>query len=146
MKATEVTPYTVPLVEYEDEVGTSSTVNGIILGVQQTSKSLCCISCQKRTVNITTTDKAVCQSCNLIQLPTTCKANWALRVLLKPENSPKNLHLRMDNNATKTLVQLINPAIQIELEFFTLLLGCQTKVFKLTYDTLTNQVSEVLLK
>ena len=52
----------------------------------------------------------------------------------------------MDNNATKTLVQLINPAIQIELEFFTLLLGCQTKVFKLTYDTLTNQVSEVLLK
>ena len=132
MKATEVTPYTVPLVEYEDEVGTSSTVNGIILGVQQTSKSLRCISCQKRTVNITTTDKAVCQSCNLIQLPTSC--------------SPKNLHLRMDNNATKTLVQLINPAIQIELEFFTLLLGCQTKVFKLTYDTLTNQVSEVLLK
>jgi len=41
MKATEVTPYTVPLVEYKDEVGTSSTVNGIILGVQQTSKSLC---------------------------------------------------------------------------------------------------------
>ena len=40
MKATEVTPYTVPLVEYEDEVGTSSTVNGIILGVQQTS-ALC---------------------------------------------------------------------------------------------------------
>ena len=62
MNATEVTPYTVPLVEYEDEVGTSSTVNGIILVVQQTSKSLCCISCQKRTVNITTTDKAVCQS------------------------------------------------------------------------------------
>ena len=73
MKATEVTPYTVPLVEYKDEVGTSSTVNGIILGVQQTSKSLCCISCQKRTVNITTIDKAVCQSCNLIQLPTTAK-------------------------------------------------------------------------
>lgn len=114
MNATEVTPYTVPLVEYEDEVGTSSTVNGIILGVQQTSKSLCCSSCQKRTVNITTTDKAVCQSCNLIQLPTTCKANWALRVLLKPENSLKNLHLRMDNNATKTLVQLINPAIQLK--------------------------------
>ena len=33
MRATEVTPYTVPLVEYEDEVGTSSIVNGIILGV-----------------------------------------------------------------------------------------------------------------
>ena len=150
MKATEVTSYTVPLVEYEDEVGTSSTVNGIILGVQQTSKSLCCISCQKRTVNITTTDKAVCQSCNLIQLPTSCKANWALRVLLKPENSPKNLHLRMDNNATKTLVQLINPAIQLESatedDIITLLLGCQTKVFKLTYDNLTIQVSEVLLK
>ena len=47
MKATEVTPYNIPLAEYEDEVGTSSTVNGIILGVQQTSKSLCCISCQK---------------------------------------------------------------------------------------------------
>ena len=150
MKATEVTPYTVPLVEYEDEFGTSSTVNGIILGVQQTSKSLCCISCQKQTASITATDKAVCQSCNLIQLPTTCKANWALRVLLKPENSPENLHLRMDNNATKTLVQPINPAIQLESAtedgIITLLLGCQTKVFKLTYDNLTSQVSEVLLK
>ena len=101
MKVTEVTPYTVPLVEYEDEVGMSSTVNGNILGVQQTSKSLSCISCQKRSVNITTADKAVCQSRNLIQLPTTCKANWALCVSLKPENSPKNLHLRMDNNATQ---------------------------------------------
>ena len=146
MKATEVIPYTVPLEEYEDEVGTSSTVNGIILGGQQTSKSLCCISCQKQILNITTTDKAVC----LTQLPTTCKANWALRVLLKPENSPKNLHLRMDNNATKTLVQLINPAIQLESatedDIITLLLGCQTKVFKLTYDTLTYQFNEVLLK
>jgi len=115
MKATEVTSYTctIPLVEYEDEVATSSAVNGIILGVQQTSKSLCCISCQKRTVNITTADKAVCQSCNLIRLSKTCKANnyWALHVLLKPENSTKNLHIRMDNNAMKTLVQLINPAI-----------------------------------
>ena len=27
MKATEVSPYTVPLFEYEDEVGTTSTVN-----------------------------------------------------------------------------------------------------------------------
>ena len=52
----------------------------------------------------------------------------------------------MDNNATKTLVQLINPAIQLESatedDIITMLLGCQTKVFKLTYDTLTNQVSE----
>ena len=56
----------------------------------------------------------------------------------------------MDNNATKTLVQLINPAIQLESatedDIITLLLGCQTKVFKLTYDNLTIQVSEVLLK
>ena len=56
----------------------------------------------------------------------------------------------MDNNATKTLVQLINPAIQLESatedDIITLLLGCQTKVYKLTYDTLTNQFSEVLLK
>ena len=56
----------------------------------------------------------------------------------------------MDNNATKTLVQLINPAIQLESatedDIITFHLGCQTKVFKLTYDTLTNQVSEVLLK
>jgi len=54
------------------------------------------------------------------------------------------------DNATQTLVYFINPAIQLEAatddDIITLLPGCQTKVFKLTYDTLTNQVSEVLLK
>ena len=114
MKSTEVMPYTVHLVEYKDEVGMSSTVNGKIPGVQQASKSLCCISYQKRTVNISTTDKAVCQSCNLIQLHTSCKANWVLRILLKPGNSLKSLHLRMDSDAAKTLVQFIDPAIQHE--------------------------------
>ena len=49
--------------------------------------------------------------------------------------------------------QNINPAIQLESatedDIITLLLGCQTNVFlirKLTDDTLTNQVCEVLLQ
>ena len=35
----EVMPYTVRLVEYKDDVDTTSTVNGTILGVQQAFKS-----------------------------------------------------------------------------------------------------------
>lgn len=51
----------------------------------------------------------------------------------------------MDNkNAKQTQVQLINPAIQLESatddDIITLLLGCTTKVLKLTYDTLTSEV------
>lgn len=151
MQATEGTPYIVPLVEYEDEVGTKFTVNGTILGFQQASKSLCCFSCQKQTVDITAADKAVCKSCNLIQLPINRKANnWVLRILVKQENCPKSIHLSMDNNKMTTLVQRIDLATQLasatEDDVIALLLGSQTRVLKLTNDTLTNQVSEVLFK
>lgn len=150
MKATEVAPYDVPIVDYEDEVGTTSTINGTIQGVHEVSKHLCCTSCQKRTVDVTAPDRARCQSCHLIQLPTTCNASWALRVLVKPESSPKNLHLRMDNNAAQLLVPLLSPAIQLasatENDIISLLLRSRDKVLTLTYDTLTYQVSEVLLK
>lgn len=64
MEATEVTPYTIALLRYKDEVGMASMVNGKIIHVQQ---ALSCTSCQKQTVNITTADKAVSKSFNLIQ-------------------------------------------------------------------------------
>lgn len=74
-----------------------------------------------------------------------------LRVLLNQKILPKTSTLEWTTkNATQTQVQLINPAIQLESttedDIITLLLGCMTKVLKLAYDTLTNQVSEVLLK
>lgn len=67
MEATEVTPYTIALLRYKNEVGMASMVNGKIIHVQQVFKTLSCTSCQKQTVNITTAHKAVCKSFNLIQ-------------------------------------------------------------------------------
>ena len=107
MQATEVMPYTVRLVEYKDEVDTTSTVNGTILGVQQAFKS---------PSEANAVEKSISKSCNLINLPINCKANWVLCTvctLVKLENCPKNLKLRMDNNNTTTLVQLTDPAIHL---------------------------------
>jgi len=86
----------------------------------------------------------------MIQLPTTCKASWAVRILVKPEDFSKNLNLKMDNNTTTTLIHLLNPSIKLasatEDDIITLLLESQSTFLKLTYDTLTNQISEVLVE
>lgn len=103
MQATEVMPYTVRLVEYKDEVDTTPIVNGTILGVQQAFKS---------PSEANAAEKSVSKSCNLINLPINCKANWVLCTLVKLENCPKDLQFRMDNNTT-TLVQLTDPAIHL---------------------------------
>lgn len=146
--ATECTPYTIPLADYEEDVSTTSTVNATILGIHQASKSLCCLSCQKRAVEITANNKAVCQSCHLTQLPTSCNVHWSLRILVKPEQSPRNLHLRLDNDVTNTLVQMVDSSLQLaaasEDDLIASLLQSPTKTFKITYDTLTYQVTEVI--
>ena len=86
-------PFTTPVIEYQDEVETTSTVNGMILGVQNAIKSLGCNKCQKRTVDITAPHKAVCQSCGFQQPPSTCTPFCTLRILVKPKDGHKNIQL-----------------------------------------------------
>ena len=81
--AVNSTPYSVPVVEYEDEIDTTSTVNGTVLGVEQASKHVGCNGCSKRDVKILTTNKAIC---NLQQLPSTSPIYWSQRIVVKPKN------------------------------------------------------------
>ncbi len=147
--ALDAIPYSVPVVEYEDEGDSTSTVNGSIIGVQQASKYIGCNGCPKRNVQIVTPNKAICQneSCKLQQLLSTCPTYWTLRILIKPENATKNIHLRLDSNSTETLLHVINPAFQLQTAteddiIAIILQNYQTSV-TFTYDALNYQVSEV---
>lgn len=146
--AIDAAPFTTPVIEYEDDVDTTSTVNGTILGVQNTSKSLGCNNCQKRAVDIIAPHKAVCQSCGFQQPPSACTPFWTLRILLKPKNGQKNIHLQLDCNTTEALLHLINPAFQLgsatEEDIITIILENYKTSLVFTYDTLTSQVSEVI--
>ena len=146
--AVDAAPFTMPVIEYEDEVETTSTVNGMILGVQNTSKSLGCNNCPKRAVDIIAPHKTVCQSCGFQQPPSTFAPFWTLRILLKPENGQKNIHLRLDCNTAEALLHLINPHFQQasateEDEITATILENYKTSLVFTYDTLTSQVSEV---
>ena len=78
---TECEKFTGPLVEVEKDVNTTSRISAQILGVQRSSKSLCCVSCNK-TVDVLE-NKAVCKSCSLTQLPIQCHVVWPVQLLVK---------------------------------------------------------------
>ena len=146
-KAEEVEPFAVPVAVYEDEVDTSMKVEAVIIGVQQASKLLSGNGCQKHTVELVDPNKAVCNSCKLMQLPSTCDVSWSLRLLLKPQESHKNLHLRLDSNMTEALVKLLDPTFVLssttEDEITMLILQSNDKSLNFTYDSLNNQVTEI---
>jgi hypothetical protein len=122
-------------------------VEAVIIGVQQASKLLSCNGCQKRTVEVVDPRKAVCNSCKLMQLPSTCDVSWSIRLLLKPQESHKNLHLRLDGNMTEPLVQLLDLTLVLssptEDKIIMLILQSNDKSLNFTYDSLTNQVTGI---
>ena len=139
--ALDATPFTVPVVEYEEEVDTTSTIRGSIIGVQQASKYIGCNGCQKRNVQIIAPNKAICQSCKLQQLPSTCTTFWTLRILVKPETASKSIYLRL------ALLHLINPAFRLQTatedDIVAIILeNFQTSV-EFTFGSFTYQVSEL---
>ena len=87
--AVDAPAFDVPVASYEEEIDTTTEVMAKILGVQQASKSLSCNACQKQVLEIFSPKKAVCRSCNLHQVPSTCNVNWNLRILVRPENRSK---------------------------------------------------------
>ncbi|XP_028416740.1 uncharacterized protein LOC114540939 [Dendronephthya gigantea] len=145
--AVDATPYSVPVVEYEDEIDTTSTVNGTIIGVQQASKHIGCNGCAKRNVEIVAPNKAICQFCKLQQLPSTCPVHWSLRILVKPKSGSKNLHLRLDSVSTQRLLEVINPAFQLktttEDAITTMILENYQTSLTFTYDAFSYQVSDI---
>ena len=145
--ALDATPYSIPVVEYEDEIDTTSSVNGTIIGVEQASKHIGCNGCTKRSVEIVAPKKAICQSCKLQQLPSTCSIHWTLRILVKPKSGSKYLHLRLDSNSTEALLHLINPAFQLETAIEDVIVAMILENYQtsltFTYDAFTYQVSEV---
>ena len=87
---TQCQEFDTPLVPLDKDVNTISTFSGSILGAQKASKSLACIGCHKRSVDVER-NKAVCQSCDLSQIATPCPIFWSVRFLVKPDESSKNV-------------------------------------------------------
>lgn len=66
---TEGTPFNTrtPLVQFEQDVSTTLTVKGNIIGIHKASKSLCCLSCKR--CNIVVTSGKACKLIQLVLLP-----------------------------------------------------------------------------
>ena len=145
--AIEDAPFSAPLVDFETEMCTSSTAVAKILQVQQASKSLSCVSCNRRTIDLIGPNQAKCSSCKLIQLPSGCNTNWVLRLLAKPQNSTKLLNLKLNHGTAQAVLKLMDPLMYLpsktEEDIITLILQSHEKNFKFTYDTLNLQVSDV---
>ena len=110
--AVNTAPYLIPVLEYEDEIDTTSRVNGTIIGVEQAFNHIGCNGCTKRDVEIVAANKAICYSC---KLPTatlsSCPIHWTLHIIVKPKSSFKSLRLRLDSNSTEALLQVIKVCI-----------------------------------
>ena len=112
----------------------------MIKGVQQ--------ACQKPAVQIVHPQKAVCRSCNLLQLLSTYTVSWSLCLLIRPHRSEKNLSLKLDNNMTEFLLNLLGNsfvlAMSTEEDIIMLILeSSDDKSLMFTYNPDNNQVTEI---
>jgi hypothetical protein len=92
-------------------------------------------------------NKAICQFCKLQQLPSTCPTYWKLRILIRPENGMKNIHLQLDNDSTKTLLHVMNPAFILQTatedDIVAVILENYQTCITFVYNAFSYQVSNV---
>ncbi len=141
--ANEIQPFTDPLVPLEQEVNTTSIITGEILGVHKIVKTLICQSCQKRSIDVSG-NLAVCHACDLSQIPTSCPVHWLVRLLVKPDDSTKKLRLNLSNEVLNQFFAITNIPIDLrtisEEELILSILDKSLQKFKMTYDSLTNEL------
>lgn len=144
--ATECEKFTGPLVEVE-EVNTTSTISGQILGVQRSSKSLRCVSCNK-TFDVLE-NKAICKSCSLTQLPKQSHVIWSVQLLVKRDDCARNLRLVMSNELLEKFFSINNSLVTLALvseeELILSILDNCLKTFVFTYDNINLQITDVSL-
>ena len=143
--ATECEKFTGPLVEVEEDINTTSTIIGYILGVQRASKSLRCVSCNK-TADVLE-NKAICKSCSLTQLPKQCHVVWSVRLLVKRDDSTKNLRLVGSNKLLEKFFSINNSLVTLALvseeELILSILDNILKTFVFTCDNINLQITDV---
>ena len=145
---TECEPFTVPLVQVQEDVNTTVTVAGSILGTQTTTKSLVCLGCNKKTVEVAGS-KAVCQSCGLSQSPKACATSWSVRILVKPTDLSRNLRLVLPNEMLERFISITGSKVKLpeasEEELVLSILDFSAGKFKITYDDINYMVTDVSL-
>lgn len=148
----ETSAFTTPLVTIEEDVKTTSTITARILGIQQASQTLACISCNKKVIAIP--DHPIlgkCEACKLMQAITSSEANWYMRILVQ-NTSANNEKLRLGFNheyLTK-LMEMLQPSFNVktakENDILKAILTNPDKCFSLTYDTIDYKVTDLELK
>ncbi|CAB4025533.1 Hypothetical predicted protein [Paramuricea clavata] len=146
--ATQCQEFDTPLVPLEEDVNTISTFSGSILGVQKASKSLACVGCHKRSVNVEG-NKAVCQACDLSQIATRCPSFWSVRLLVKPDESSKNVRLILPSHMLEKFVAITGSLVELdtisEEDLVFSILDCCCKKFDFTYDNIGNEITNISL-
>ena len=140
------------LVEVDDELITSKTVNATILGVQDATKINACVSCYKSVIQKNNSSPlGVCQSqsCHLTQPLSKCDVKWTLKVRVLTRALPSNtLVLSMSHDIVEDLMLMINPILNLskisEDEMVISILEAK-KVIQFTYDNF-NKVSAIQLE
>ncbi|CAB4011402.1 Hypothetical predicted protein [Paramuricea clavata] len=86
------------------------TIFAKVLGIHQVTRSLSCVSCNKKVVPNPDDDSlGACESCYLKQLTETCNVKWYLRILVQPLTEPnRKLHLTLFNQHVTELLALVN--------------------------------------
>jgi hypothetical protein len=138
-----------PLVEVDDEIITSSTVNATILGIQDATSINACVSCHRRVIQKgNSSPLGVCQSCRLTQPLSKCSVEWTLKVRVLTTALPSNkLLLTMSHDTVEDLMLFINPILNLasisEDELVISILEAE-KVIQFTYDNF-NKVTAIEL-
>ena len=149
---TECEEFQQPLVHVDEEIKTSSTVQARIIGIQDATKTMACVSCQRRVVpKETTSQLGICQSqsCRLNQPISKCPVQWILKVRVLTTTEPTmKLLLTMPHDTIEDLVLNINPAFNLTTtsddELIITILEAD-KLIQFTYDNF-NKVSQIAIQ
>ena len=148
----ETSAFTTPLVTIEEDVKTTSTITARILGIQQASQTLACISCNKKVIAIP--DHSIlgkCEACKLIQAITSSEANWYMRILVQNTSATNDkLRLGFNHEHVTKLMKMLQPSFNVktakENDILKAILTNPVKCFSLTYDTTDYKVTDLELK
>ena len=120
------------------ESAISRMIQGWIIGVQKSTRSLACITCQKNVVVNPDSILAVCSSCNLKQTQSSCHVQWILRVVKPSDEATKPSSLGMSHSILKDVMESLSAEIDLttasEDDIVITLLSTK-KVFKFTFDS-----------
>jgi hypothetical protein len=93
-----------------------STISGKVLGINQITQTLGCVSCNKTVVPNAEDDiLGNCEGCGMGQLMEDCNVKWYLRVLVHTTSEPtRKLHLTLFNSEVAKLMAIVDPTMDLK--------------------------------